>query len=106
MHMINNVPILFFSDSALLNGQGSHQNPTHFHPTNRNEETVTNYEQLYVYNSRPAIQPSHEPAVFHNPVGWPGNTSWTLNNSIPSSFIEQIQAKNQLLVKNKEVMEK
>jgi hypothetical protein len=59
-----------------------------------------------VYNSRPAIQPSHEPAVFHNPVGWPGNTSWTLNNSIPSSFIEQIQAKNHLLVKNKEVMEK
>lgn len=99
--------LLRFSDSALLNGQGPHQNPTHFHPAHRNEETVTNYEQLYVYNSRPAVQPSHEPAMFHNPACWSGNTSWTLNNNnLPSSFIEQIQAKNQLLVKNKQVMEK
>lgn len=51
------------------------------------------------------MQPSHEPAVFQHPVGYPTNTSWALNN-IPGSFIEQIQVKNQLLVKNKEVMEK
>lgn len=80
--------------------------PSHFNPTsNRNQETVTNYEQIYVYNSRPAMQPSHEPAVFQHPVTCPTNTSWALNN-IPGSFIEQIQIKNQLLVKNKEVMEK
>ena len=98
--------------STLLNSQGPHQNPIHIHPPRGSEETVTNFEQHYVYNSRqPGIQPAHEPALFHNnSVGWPESTSWTLHNSfpngIPSSFIEQMQAKNQLLAKYKKDMDK
>ena len=104
--------LIRFLDSTLLNSQVPHQNPIHILPPRGNEETVTNFEQHYVYNSRqPGIQAAHEPALFHNnSVGWPESTSWTLHNSfpnsIPSSFIEQMQAKNQLLAKYKQDMDK
>lgn len=89
-------------DSTLSNGQGSRQNPTQFHPANQTEETITNYEQLYIYNSHPVTQQTHGP----NMPGWLGNTSTAHNSSIPSTFFEQMQAKNKILVKNKEIMEK
>jgi hypothetical protein len=76
----------------------NNQNPTHLPPPSRTEETITNYEKHYVYNSRQPIQPVHEPTLFcNNPVGLPGSASWTLHTSMPNSFIEQMQAKNQLL---------
>ncbi|XP_028410402.1 uncharacterized protein LOC114533023 [Dendronephthya gigantea] len=93
--------------STLFNAQGPRQNPTQFHPGNRTEETITNYEQLYVYNSHPVLQRTHEPNMYAaTSAGWPGNISRTPCNNVPSTFLEQIQAKNQLLVKNKNVMEK
>ena len=95
-------------DSAPLNAQGPCQNPTRFLAANRNDEAAQKFGQLHICNSSHAVQAYPEPAMFSNHVGWPGNlcTSWTLNGNIPSSFLEQIQSKNQMLVKNKELMEK
>ena len=106
--MVISIHILNISDSAPLNGQGPCQNPTRFLAANRNDESAQKFGQLHICNSSHAVQTCPEPAMFPNHMGWPGNlcTSWTLNSSLPSGFLEQIQAKNQMLVKNKEVMEK
>lgn len=95
-------------DSAVHGDSTHRQNPHNFYLGNRNEETVTNYEQYCIYNSRPLHPQAVTPGtMFNQRAGFPSNPSWSVNNTnIASTLIDQIQAKNVLLVKNKDVMEK